>query len=72
VHRCPDHTHALRLKHRIEATRELAVPVANQKTNRLLPFTESPRDLPCLLGDPPPRRDGPCSRPDGRDGCRVQ
>jgi len=53
VHRCPNHTHALRLKHRIEATRELAVPVANQKTNRLLPFTESPRDLPCLLGDPP-------------------
>jgi hypothetical protein len=42
----------LGLKHRIEVTRELAIAVANQKSNRLLALNESPRDLPRLLRDP--------------------
>jgi len=42
----------LDLKHGIEPTRELAITVANQKPDRLLPLNESPRDLPGLLRDP--------------------
>src|SRR5205823_1608957 len=44
LHRRPNHTHALGLKHGIEATRERAIAIANQKSNRLLPLNESPRD----------------------------
>jgi hypothetical protein len=52
LHWRPNHTHALGLKHGIEATRELAIAIANQKSNRLHPLKESPRDLPRLLRDP--------------------
>jgi hypothetical protein len=40
---------SLRLEHRIEAARELAIVIANQKANGLFTFCEGPRDLSCLL-----------------------
>jgi len=52
LHRRPNHTYALGLKHGIEPTRELAIAVANQEPNGLFPLNESPRDLPRLLRDP--------------------
>jgi hypothetical protein len=52
LNRRPDHTHVLGLEHRVKAAGELAIAIANQKPNRLLPLGESPRDLPRLLRDP--------------------
>ena len=43
---------AFRLKHRIEAVRELPVVIANDKTNGLRALAERPCDLPRLLRDP--------------------
>ena len=42
--------HVLSLEHGVEAAGKLALAVANQKPNRLLPLNESPSDLPvCCL-----------------------
>ena len=46
------HAVMLGLEHRVKAACELAIAIANQKPNRLLPLNESPRDLPRLLRDP--------------------
>src|SRR2546427_9484730 len=43
---------ALRLKHWVEAVRELAIVIANQKTNWGRALSERPCDLPRLLCDP--------------------
>src|SRR5262245_53423666 len=52
VDRCPYDSDALRLEHGIEAVREFAIVIANQKTKRLWSVAERPRDLPRLLRDP--------------------
>src|SRR5207237_7505758 len=50
--RRPNDPHVLGLEHRVEAAHELAIAVANQKPNRLLPLDERPGNLPRLLRDP--------------------
>ena len=52
LNRRSNDTHVLGLEHRVKAACELAIAIANQKPNRLLPLKESPRDLPRLLRDP--------------------
>src|SRR5829696_2047082 len=52
LNRRPNNTHVLGLEHGVTAACELAIAIANQKPNRLLPLNESPRDLPRLLRDP--------------------
>src|SRR6516225_6945444 len=52
LNRRPYDSGAFGLKHGIEAVRELAVVITNQKTNRLRPVAERPRDLPRLLRHP--------------------
>jgi hypothetical protein len=47
-----NNTHVLGLEHRAKAARKLAIAIANQKPNWLLPLNESPRVLPRLLRDP--------------------
>jgi hypothetical protein len=49
LNRRPNDSNVLRLEHLIEAGRELAVVIANQKTNRLRSVAERPRDLPRLM-----------------------
>ena len=49
LNRRSNDTHVLGLEHRVKAACELAIAIANQKPNRLLPLKESPRDLPRLL-----------------------
>jgi hypothetical protein len=70
LNRRPNHTHGLGLKHGIEATRELAIAVANQKPNRLLPLNEFPRDLPRVLRDP--RIVGMCRAPGQVDAAATE
>src|SRR5262245_49658471 len=43
---------SVRLEHGIEAVRELAIVIANQKTNGLRSIAYRPRDLARLLCDP--------------------
>ena len=52
LNRRPNNTHVLGLEHGVEAARELAIAVANQKPNRFLSLNERPGDLPRLLRDP--------------------
>jgi hypothetical protein len=59
---------ALRLEHGIEAVRELAIVITNQKANRLCSVAERPYDLPRMLGGPLGVRMGSCIPPGTRAG----
>jgi len=52
LNRRPNDSDVFSLEYRIEPTRELAIAIADQKTNRVGPFGDRPRHLPRLLRDP--------------------